>query len=417
LDKSDLIVRTNKYRIYPNAVQKSLLFNLFSNSRFIWNNTLGRIKDGEYGMYKTKDDRILPKIPSMTEIIKYSSKLKQDYEFIKIANDFSQAELYNLYMSLREFKRKPERGYPKFKSRKHDYGSISSRAGFRIKIKDNHITLPSSRESQFNKSDHILKFKKHQTNYEIEKITGISIKKDNLDRYWLTVTGYTEPNVTSKNKRTKVGIDVGLKELLTCSDGTVVKNKRFTIKYHEKLVILQRRLSKKKRGSKNRTKARIKVAKCHDKIKNCRNYNNHVISRNLINIYDFIGLESLSIQDMMKNKQLSKSIQDVSWYQIISNLKYKASENQTSIVQINRWFPSSKTCSKCGNIKSDLKLSDRTYHCSECGLEIDRDLNASINIYNEASRLQSLSRNTRKDFKNVCGVLNYQNIEAEKMAG
>jgi len=384
LDKSDLIIRTNKYRLYPNAVQKSLLFNLFNNSRFIWNNTLGRIRDGEYGIYKTKDNRFLPQIPTMTEIIKCSTYIKKNYNFVKIPNDYAQAELNNLYMSLREFKRKPERGYPKFKSRKHDYGSISCRAGSRIKIKDDCIIIPKFKGSPFTKDNHLIKFKKHQTNYDIEKITGISIKKDTVGRYWLTVAGYTEPNITHKDKRTKVGIDAGLKELLTCSDGTIVKNKRFTRKYQEKLAILQRRLSKKKIGSKNRNKARIKVAKCHDKIKNCRNHNNHVISRNLINIYDFIGLESLSIQDMMKNKQLSKSIQDVSWYQLISNLKYKASENQTSIVQISRWYPSSKTCSRCGNVKSDLKLSDRTYKCSNCELEIDRDLNASINIYHEA---------------------------------
>jgi len=395
----DKIIRTNKYRLYPTAKQKSLLFNLFSNSRFIWNCTLGKIKDGEFGSYETKDGKSLPRIPSQLEIVKLSTTLKKDYKFIRMPNDYIQSELNNLYLSLKEFKSKPERGYPRFKSRKLDHGSITSKAGSRIRIKDNHIIIPNYNGSPFDKSDHMIRFKKHKTNYKIDKITNISVKKDNLDRYFITITGYTDPNVIHNEHRSKVGIDLGLKCLLTTSDGSTIDNVRLTKKYEKKLSILQKKLSRKKLGSNNRNKARIKVAKCHDKIKNCRNYNNHMISRVLINIYDFIGLESLDIQEMLKNRQLSKSIQDVSWYQLLTYLKYKGSENQTTIIQINKWYPSSKLCSRCHSKKSDLTLSDRTFKCSNCGLELDRDLNAAMNIFNEAKRLhnESLLRNTQKD--------------------
>ena len=350
----NLVVRTNKYRLYPDSIQKSLLFNITSATRFAYNKGLELVKDSYFGKY--------------------------------VPNDFIQDSLNNLYLGLNEF-RKGSRGYPKFKSRKKDKHSVNTKAGSRVRIDDNYVLIPKYKSSPFKPEVHRIRFKKHKTNYEILKITNMSISKDNLDRYWITITGYCEPNITHNDKRSKVGIDFGLKDLLIVSDGTKITNPRFTDKYQRKLKILQRRLSRKKPGSKNRNKARIKVAKCHDKIKNSRNYNNHVISRALINIYDFIALESLDIKSMMKNRQLSKSIQDVSWYQLLNNLKYKGSENQTTIIQVNKYFPSSKRCSRCKSIKSDLELKDRVYKCSNCGLEIDRDLNAAMNLLDEGLRI------------------------------
>ena len=387
MNNSNLVVRANKYRLYPDAIQKSLLFNITSVTRFAYNKGLELVKSSYFGEYvpKGKTDSV-PKIPSQTELINLGTKIKRDYPFIKAPNDYIQDSLNNLYLGLNEF-RKGSRGYPKFKSRKRDKSSITTKAGSRIRLDDNYIIIPRYKSSPFSPRIHKIKFKKHKTNYEILKITNMSITKDNLDRYWVTITGYCEPNVTHNNSRTQVGVDFGLKDLLIASDGTKISNLRFTNKYQMKLSILQRRLSRKKLKSKNRNKARIKVAKCHDKIKNSRNYNNHVISRALINIYDFIALESLDIKSMMKNRQLSKSIQDVSWYQLLNNLKYKSSENQTTIVQVNKYFPSSKRCSKCHSIKSDLELKDRTYKCSNCGLVIDRDLNAARNLLEEGLRL------------------------------
>ena len=155
---------------------------------------------------------------------------------------------------------------------------------------------------------------------------------------------------------------------------------RFLEKSLRKLKISQRRLSKKQKGSKNREKQRIKVSKVHKKVKNQRNDYQHKVSRELADKHNTICLETLNVKNMVKNKKLAKAISDVSWSSFITKLDYKIAENQGCLIKIDRFYPSSKTCSNCGNVKKELKLSERTYHCEECGFTIDRDLNASINI-------------------------------------
>ena len=155
---------------------------------------------------------------------------------------------------------------------------------------------------------------------------------------------------------------------------------RFLEKSLRKLKIQQRRLNKKQKGSKNREKQRIKVSKIHKKVKNQRNDYQHKISRELADNFKVICLETLNVRNMMKNRRLSRAISSVGWSSFITKLEYKIAENQGKIVKIDRFYPSSKTCSNCGSVKETLSLSERTYHCSECGFTIDRDLNASINI-------------------------------------
>ena len=157
---------------------------------------------------------------------------------------------------------------------------------------------------------------------------------------------------------------------------------RFLEKSLRKLKISQRRLSKKQKGSKNREKARLKVNKIHKKVKNQRNDYQHKISRELADKHNTICLETLNVKNMVKNKKLARAISSVSWSSFITKLDYKIAENQGCIVKIDPFYPSSKTCSNCGCVKETLSLSERTYHCEECGFTIDRDLNASINILN-----------------------------------
>jgi len=129
------------------------------------------------------------------------------------------------------------------------------------------------------------------------------------------------------------------------------------------------------------------VAKVHNKIKNTRNTINHQASKKLINLYDFIGLESLQVKNMLKNRRLSKAIPNKAWSDLVSKIEHKANENQVSISKIDTYYPSSKTCSRCGSVKESLSLEERIYSCSECSFEEDRGINASINILNEALRL------------------------------
>ena len=175
---------------------------------------------------------------------------------------------------------------------------------------------------------------------------------------------------------------MGIKDFAICSNGVIYENKRFLEKSLRKLKISQRSLSRKQKGSNNREKQRIKVSKLHRKVKNQRNDYQHKVSRELADKYRTICLETLKVKNMVKNRKLAKAIQDVSWSSFVSKLEYKVTENQGCLVKIDRFYPSSKTCSNCGCVKDKLSLSERTYHCEECGFEIDRDLNASINILN-----------------------------------
>ena len=383
------IVRANKYRLYPTARQKSMLHEMFGMSRFAFNNTLGKIQDSYFGVYtitkgKNKGN-VVPKIPSQGELTGFSTELKQNNEFMnRLPNDYIQAALANLYSGVKGFYRGG--GYPKFKSRKHSKQTINMKAGSRVKILDNFIILSKAGKTPYSKDDHKIKFKKHKTNHEIGKITGFVISKDNLGEYWVSVTSKIEIPIKPKSGK-KCGIDLGIKDFVITDDGTKFENKKFFKKSEKKLAKEQRKLSKKKIGSNNRNKQRIKVAKVHKKIRNQRNSYNHEVSKILIDIYDFIGLESLQVQKMMENRGLSKSIQDVSWFDFITKLKYKMTEKQGHVVQIDKWFPSTKTCSRCGNIKKEIGLDERVYECHECGYVEDRDVNAAKNILAASTKL------------------------------
>ncbi|MFH1584142.1 MAG: RNA-guided endonuclease TnpB family protein, partial [Actinomycetota bacterium] len=197
-----------------------------------------------------------------------------------------------------------------------------------------------------------------------------------------------------------VGIDVGLKNFLTLSDKTVINNPKHLKKYEDKLAKEQRKLSKKQKGSKNRFKQRIKVRKIHSKIKNIRQDFLHKTSYLIIKNYDGIVLEDLNVEGMMKNHHLAKSLSDVSWSEFKRQLEYKSKWNFKHFIIIDRFDPTSKTCSNCGCIQ-DMALNKRQYNCPFCSVSIDRDLNASINIKNLG--LNKINTEGRSGI-NACGV-------------
>ena len=385
------IIRTNKYRLYPNSKQKSLLHNMFGQTRFVFNSVLNMIQEYKFGSYVNKKGEKYGSIPSQTVLINQITELKNKYPFLyQTGNDFLQAELNNLYLGTKGFL-KGIYGYPKFKSRKNKAQSINLRAGSRAKFDSEYVYLPFAKGTQFNKSDFKIKYKKHSTNYSLpEKITSYTISKDNLDRYWISFTFKIELKYKIKGANKQCGIDLGLKDLIITSDGIKIPNDNLIKKSELKLTFLQRRLSKKKKGSKNRNKVRLKVAKCQDKIKNKRQYRNHNISRMLVNLYDFIGVETLAVKNMIKNKSLSKAIANVSWSDIISKIEYKMTEKQGHLIKIDQFYPSSKTCSNCGSVKQEMPLEIRIYECEHCSYIEDRDINAAKNILAEAKRIAGL---------------------------
>ncbi len=389
------IFRAARFRLYPNAKQKALLHEITGASRFIYNHLLADINDYKFGTYSK--DETTPNIPSKFDLIKRITTLKKGYPFLaKYPTVYLRGATTNLSRAFDNFYRSG--GYPKFKSRKEPVQSFSIYDGTQVKIQDNYIIINKARMSSYYKEDHKIKFKKHKIKWKIDKITGFTITKDAVGDYWLSLMFKTEIKKVKRNKiANPVGIDLGIKELLITSNGHMVKNNRFLKNSKKKLKRLQQSLSRKSKGSKNKEKARIKVAKQHRKIKRQRDYKNHNVTRQLVNIYDFIVTESLQVKNMIKNHNLAQAISDVAWGDLVSKLEYKANENQISLVKIDKFFPSSKTCSNCGNVKNNLKLSDRTYICSTCGFTLDRDVNAAINILEEGLRIYGFCKKEIKE--------------------
>ena len=375
-------IRSAKFVLKPNSKQKEVLESFFGLSRAIYNISLHNIKNSKFGNYEIQNGKnkgnIVPKIPTEFDLNKSIPRLKEEYDFLKLFPvDYTQAVMKNLSKGFSNFYR--TFNYPKFKAKKSSVQSFNCYNGCRVKIDGDYIILAKPRGSSYTKDDLKIRFKRHKIKYEFDKVTEFTISKEN-NKYYVSFSFYTE--IEGKETNGSVGIDLGIKNFAICSDGTIYENKRFYEKSLRKLKISQRKLSNKQKGSNNRDKARLKVSKLHKKVKNQRNDYQHKVSRELVNKYNIICLETLKVKNMVKNKRLSKSINDVSWSSFIEKLEYKIAENQGYLVKIDRFYPSSKTCSNCGCVKESLKLSERTYKCNECGFTIDRDLNASINILN-----------------------------------
>ena len=206
----------------------------------------------------------------------------------------------------------------------------------------------------------------------------------------LTVERENKPT-TRASKGRSVGVDLGIKTLATLSDGTVVENPRYLKKSEQKLKRAQRALSRKTKGSNRRAKDRAKVARIHAHIANQRQDSLHNLTKWLTETYSEISVEDLNVSGMAKNHHLAKSVMDASFGEFRRQLEYKTARTGSVLHVVDRWYPSSKTCSRCGRVKAKLSLSERTYHCDGCGLVMDRDLNAAININVAGSAPETLN--------------------------
>ena len=379
MNKTDNIystIRSAKFVLKPTSRQKEILESFFGISRALYNISLYNIKDSKFGTYETKNGSIVPKIPTEIDLNNSLPKLKEEYSYLALfPADYAQATMRNLSRGFKNFYK--TLNYPKFKAKKNSTQSFNCYKGSTVRIDGDYIILAKPRVSDYTEEDLRIRFKRHKVKYNFEKVTNFTISREN-NKYYISFTFSTD--IESKETDGSVGIDLGIKDFVICSDGTVYPNMRFLEKSLRKLKISQRRLSKKQKGSKNREKARLKVSKQYKKVKNQRNDYQHKVSRELADKHNTICLETLNVKNMVKNHKLAKAISDVSWSSFGTKLDYKIAENQGCLVKIDRFYPSSKTCSNCGCVKDKLLLSERTYHCEECGFEIDRDLNASINI-------------------------------------
>ena len=291
-----------------------------------------------------------------------------------------QVALKNLDSGFTKFFRE-KKGFPKFKSRNHEQ-SFACPQNVKIDFHNSTVTLP--------------KIGTIKTVFSREfkgKVKTCTVSKTRTGKYFISILVEIPENPKRKTKikeSNSVGVDLGIKEFAILSNGEKIDNPKFLRKSEKRLKTLQQRASKKKKGSNNRKKANLHVARKHEKITNQRNDFLHKVSTKLIRENQTICLETLNVSGMMKNHKLAKSIAEVSWNKFVQFLKYKADWYGVNIVQIGRFDPSSKMCSACGAINKALQLKHRKWKCLNCDTVHDRDVNAAINIRNFALQRQNL---------------------------
>ena len=361
-----LIYKTYKFKLEPNKEQKELLAKHFGSVRFVYNYFLNE-RLNQYKKTK-KSDNYYTQQKKLTEL-----KQLEEYKWLNEVNSQSlQCSLQNLETAYLRFFRKQSK-FPNFKSRK-------TKNSFAIPQK---VRVENGRLF-------IRKFKKGIKIKVTREIKG-TIKSATIS---LTPTGKYFVSILTEQlykplpkARKKVGIDLGLKYFLVTSNGEFYKNHRHFKKYQKKLAKAQKDLSRKKYGSNMYESQRLKVAKIYEKISNRRNDTLHKISTDLVRKYDIICLEDLSVKNMIKNKRLSKAVQDASWSTFVQMLEYKSNWNNKIVSKIDRFYPSSQECNNCGYINQNIKnLSVREWICPKCGTIHNRDINAAKNILAEGLR-------------------------------
>lgn len=376
------MLRAIKIRLYPNENQEIYINKLLGSYRFVYNQCLDK-KVKAYTNNKTNIG-----LKELGNFFHQELTKNEEYHWLSEHNTkVLKQSIINLLDTYKRFFVNGN-GFPKFKS-KHDNKQSARFPLESISRTNNYL----SNRLTFTSNIKNIKFKcsdkyKNYLNKHKENIKSATLSKTKSGNYFLSILVDGDLMKEYKTPLNQfIGIDLGIKDFIVTSDAEVFDNIKIKRNNQKKLIKLNRTLSRRQKGSKNKDKARVKLAKFHEKLNNIKENYLHQVSNQLLNENQVIVMEDLNVKGMLKNHNLAKSIQELSLYRFKEMLRYKSIWSDRDIVEIDRFYPSSKLCNCCGYKNDELILKDREWQCPECKTRHDRDLNAAINIRNEGQRL------------------------------
>ena len=375
------MLRSLKVRLYPTASQTTQINKLLGSCRVVYNQTLNR-KINQYKEYNISENR-----STLSYWFHHELLNNPDFAYLKEQNTKVLNQAINDMIIAFDRFFKLHTGYPKFKSKHNNKQSCRFVKGAISKRNDYttyKLSLANIKNIKFKCNKKYAEYlQKNKANIRQATLTKLPCGEYNLS---ILVDGdLTHKGVKDTNNC--IGIDLGVKDFVITSEGEVFNNLHFKKNETNKLKRLQKHLSRKVKGSNNRNKLRIKLAKVYKKINDKKQYYLHQVSNSLINENQVICMENLNVKGMLKNHKLAESISEMNFGEFKQMLEYKARWYNRKLVYVDRFYPSSKTCSCCGHIYKELSLNEREWTCPQCNTYHDRDVNAAVNILNEGMRL------------------------------
>ena len=358
-----------KFRIYPTEAQKTLIHMTLGHNRFLWNKML-EDKQKHYELNKT-------------QLYNRPAQYKENYPFLKDVDSLSLANTQlNLEKAFRMFfKRKQD--LPNFHSKKQDYGYTTNLVNNNIVLLKGYIKLPKLGD---------VKIKQHRVIPNEMTLKSVTVSKSSTSKYYVSILYEYQKEITKQVVKQSIGLDFSMNHFYVDDQGFKLDYPKDIQTDYSKLRILQRSLSRRIKGSSNYDKKALEIALLYERIKHKRDDFLHKLSNAIAKRYDLVSVEGLNLIDMSQTSPYyAKQISRFGWTRFVAFLKYKLETQGKTLMVMDQWYPSSKRCSCCGDIKTDLKLSERVYYCPNCELHLDRDHNAAININKEGFRKYKLA--------------------------